>query len=64
MNSINENNNPIYKNGLTRTQNIDEKLKKTKMHILTSECVLGGPKIDILAVLKGGSNQKSNKFVL
>ena len=63
MNSINENDNPIYKKGLTRTQNIDEKLKKTKMKCLTNECGINGHKRDILAFLKGGPTKNlTNSF--
>jgi uncharacterized protein YqkB len=54
MNSINEYDNPIYKKGLTRTQNIDDKLKKTRMECLNNNCSIVGPKKDILLHLKGG----------
>lgn len=54
MNIINEQDNPIYRNSLTRTQNIDEKLNKTRMNCLTNDCSIIGTKSDILSHLKGG----------
>ena len=54
MNSINEKDNLIYKNGLKRTQNINVKLEKTKINCLISDLAVVGHKTDILSHLKGG----------
>ena len=54
MNSINDKNHTIYKKGLCRTQNIDDKLKKTKLNCLINECSIIGGKKDILLHLKAG----------
>ena len=50
MNSINEKENLIYKNGLKRTQNINEKLKKTKINCLISDLAIVGTKTDLLKI--------------
>ena len=63
MNSINEQDNLIYKNGLKRTQNINEKLKKTKMKCLISDLALVGTNTEILLHLKGGpAKNLTNSF--
>jgi len=54
MNSINELDHPLYKSSLTRTQNIDGKLKKTRLNCLINNCSIVGTKNDILLHLKGG----------
>ena len=54
MNSINELDNSIYITGLTRTQNIEVKLEKTRMNCLISDLAVVGTKKDILLHLKGG----------
>uniref|UniRef100_A0A6C0J6F6 Uncharacterized protein n=1 Tax=viral metagenome TaxID=1070528 RepID=A0A6C0J6F6_9ZZZZ len=54
MNTINEDNDPIYKKALGRTQNIDNKLEKTKLNCLINGCSMIGTKKDILLHLKGG----------
>ena len=54
MNIINNQDNLIYKNGLKRTQNINEILGKKRMNCLTSNVVVGGTKKDIHSHLKGG----------
>ena len=54
MNSINELEHSLYKASLTRTQNIDEKLEKTRLNCLINECGIVGTKNDILLHLKGG----------
>jgi len=54
MKSINEYYHPIYKKGLSRTQNIDYKLEKSRMNCLTNNCAIIGSINDILLHLKGG----------
>ena len=54
MKSINDDDHPIYKEGLTRTQNIDNKLKTTRMECLKSNVGLVGTKNEILLHLKAG----------
>ena len=54
MNSINDQDNLIYQNGLKRTHDIDAKLEKTKINCLISVLALVGTKTDILLHLKGG----------
>ena len=54
MNSINDKDSLIYKNGLKRTQNINEKLKKTRINCLISNLKVVGTKTEILSHLKGG----------
>jgi len=54
MNSINDKDSLIYKNGLKRTQNINENLEKTRINCLTSNVVVGGTKKEIHSHLKGG----------
>ena len=54
MYSINEDNHPIYKNSLIRTQNIDKQLKKTRLNCLINGCAIVGTNKDILLHLKGG----------
>ena len=53
MNSINEQDNLIYKTSLTRTQNIEGKLEKTRMNCLINDCAIVGTKTNILLHLKG-----------
>ena len=54
MEHLNDNNNQIYINALIRTQNIDEKIRKSKINCLNNSCTIGGPLMDILFHLKGG----------
>jgi hypothetical protein len=54
MNSIHDDDNPIYKKSLTRTQDIDDKLEKTRMNCLINDCAIVGNSNDILLHLKGG----------
>ena len=54
MNSINEDDHPIYKKSLARTQNIDDKLEKTRLNSLINDCAIVGTNNDILLHLKGG----------
>jgi len=54
MNCLNEYDNPIYKKSLARTQNIDDKLEKTRMDCLINNCAVVGTKNNILLHLKGG----------
>lgn len=54
MECLNDNNNPIYINALKRTQDVDSTLIKTRIHSLNNDCVIGGPKKDIILFLKGG----------
>ena len=54
MNSINNKDSLIYKSGLKRTQNINEKLEKTRMNCLISDLKVVGTKTEILLHLKGG----------
>ena len=54
MDHFNNSDDPIYKKGLTRTENIEDILKKTRVSILNNNCTIGGPKEDILKHLKGG----------
>ena len=54
MNNINDRDSLIYKNGLKRTQNINEKLEKSRISDLTTGLKLGGPKEDILSHLRKG----------
>ena len=57
MISINDCDNPVYKKALSRTQNIDYKLEKTRLNCLTNSCAVLGSKNDILSHLKGGSSR-------
>ena len=54
MNSINDKECLIYKTALKRTQNINEKLEKTRMNCLISDLAVIGTKTDIILHLKGG----------
>ena len=54
MEYINNPDNQIYKNALKRTQNIDDKIKKSRIKCLNDSCIIGGPMEDILSHLKGG----------
>jgi len=54
MNIINDKESLIYKTGLKRTQNIYEKLEKTKKNCLTSDLKVIGTKTEIILHLKGG----------
>ena len=54
MEYLNDVNNPIYISALKRTQDVETILIKTRIHSLKNECVIGGPKKDILLFLKGG----------
>ena len=73
MDGLNDENSDIYKNGLSISKNISEKLRKTRMGCLTTNrAVIGGPKEDIYGHLKVGPcknlvntffNYKSNKCV-
>lgn len=54
MEILNDTSSGIYNNALTRTEDIKLKLKKTRIGCLRNECVIGGPKKDILFFLKGG----------
>jgi hypothetical protein len=54
MESLNDEQNPIYINALQRTLNIDRQLNKSRIHGLNTDCVIGGPKNDILLFMKGG----------
>ena len=54
MECLNDNTDPIYKTALKRTLHINKKLIKNRSHSLNNECVIGGPKNDILLFLKGG----------
>ena len=63
MNSINDKDSLIYKNGIKRTQNITEKLEKTKMNCLISDLKVVGTKTEILSHLKGGPTKNlTNSF--
>ncbi len=54
MEILNDHSSEIYNYALTRTQDIEFKLKKTRMSCLRNDCFIGGPKKDILLFLKGG----------
>ena len=63
MNSINNKDSLIYKSGLKRTQNINEKLEKTRMNCLISDLKVVGTKTEILLHLKGGpAKNLTNSF--
>ena len=63
MNSINYKDSLSYKNGLKRTQNINEKLKKTRINCLISELKVVGTKTEILSHIKGGpAKNLTNSF--
>ena len=63
MNTINDKDSLIYKNGIKRTQNINEKLEKTRMNCLISDLLLVGTKTNILLHLKGGpAKNLTNSF--
>lgn len=54
----------IYKNALKRTENITEKLKKTRMKCLNSNLKIMGNKTDIKSHLKGGPTKNLiNSFI-
>jgi hypothetical protein len=57
MNSINDQDNSIYKISLKRTENIDDKLEKTRLNCLINDCAIVGTKNDILLHLKGGPSK-------
>ena len=57
MNSINEDDQPIYQKSLARTQNIDDSLGKTRLNCLINDCSIVGTKNDILLHLKGGPSK-------
>jgi hypothetical protein len=54
MNNINEVNSILYKEGFVRTQDVDNRLKSTKMNCLINNCSIVGSKNDVLLHLKGG----------
>ena len=63
MNSINDKHSLLYKNGIKRTQNINEKLEKTRIKELISDLELLGKKKDILSHLKKGpAKNLTNSF--
>ena len=63
MNTINDKDSLIYKTGIKRTQNINEKLEKTRMNCLCGDLAVVGTKKDILLHLKGGPTKNlTNSF--
>lgn len=63
MNSLNDKDSLIYKNGLKRTQNVNEKLEKTRRNCLISDLKVVGTKTEILSHLKGGpTTNLTNSF--
>ena len=63
MNSLNDKDSLLYKNGLKRTQNINEKLEKTRMNCLISNAVVGRTKKEIHSHLKcGPAKNLTNSF--
>ena len=63
MDSINHIDSLIYKNGVKRTQNINEKIEKTRMKCLISDLKVVGTKMEILSHLKGGpAKNLTNSF--
>ena len=63
MNSINYKDSLSYKNALKRTQNINEKLEKTRINCLISDLKLVGTKTEILSHIKGGpAKNLTNSF--
>ena len=63
MNSMNDKDSLIYITSLKRTQNIDEKLEKTRMNCLISDLKVVGTKSEILSHLKGGpAKNLTNSF--
>ena len=47
----------LYKSSLTRTQNINEKLNKTRINLLTNNCRIVGTENEILSHIKCGPSQ-------
>jgi len=63
INTINDKDSLIYKTAIKRTQNINEKIEKTKMNCLNNDLRVVGPKTDILLHLKGGpAKNLTNSF--
>ena len=63
MNSINCKDSLSYKNGLKRTQNINEQLEKTRINCLISNVKVVGTKKEILSHIKGGTSKNlTNSF--
>lgn len=64
MEKINDPKNPIYINGLNRTKDLEDKIKKTRIFSLNSEVCISGPLEDILFHLKGGpAKNLINSFI-
>ena len=57
MENLNTINSDLWLIGLNRTQDIEDKIKKTKMNCLTNDVKISGKKNDILLHLKGGPSK-------
>ena len=60
--SINNPDNPIYINALKRTEDVHEKLKKTKIKLLNEGCSLVGTKEDIFTNVNDTGRNLTQKF--
>ena len=57
MDCMNNCDNPLYKIGIMRTQDIHQKLKKSKLSCFNNNLKVVGTKSEILSHLKGGSTK-------